>query len=346
MNFHVLTIPQIPTTREYSSFPFNGIILNFCDMLMNNNQNVYYYGHEENDIRSTETINIIPKDFYYNNFSKENLKYSSHSRDNNNPVINKFDSEVHLRVNERLTTDDIVLAFYGFEHYEICKKINCINVEPSIGYEHTFSANKIYASNSHLSISVGAAGNSKSPTDVVIPHMFREEDFVYESEKDNYILFLGRICLDKGCHIVDKLCLNLGFKLKVAGPECGYKFKCNHEYVGNVGIEDRCSLLSKAKALIAPTQYFEPFGQIVIEALLSGTPVITTDWGAFPETNIHGLTGFRCNTYEDFVNAIENIDIIKPSQCRLEGEKYLIENLQDRYLNYMEYILKYYEHKH
>ena len=52
------------------------------------------------------------------------------------------------------------------------------------------------------------------------------------------------------------------------------------------------------------------------------------------------------NTYEDFVNAIENIDIIKPSQCRLEGEKYLIENLQDRYLNYMEYILKDYEHKH
>ena len=113
-----------------------------------------------------------------------------------------------------------------------------------------------------------------------------------------------------------------------------------------MGIEERCNLLSKAKALIAPTQYFEPFGQIVIEALLSGTPVITTDWGAFPETNIHGLTGFRCNTYEDFVNAIENIDIIKPSQCRLEGEKYLIENLQDRYLNYMEYILKYYEHKH
>ncbi len=315
-------------------------------MLMNNNQNVYYYGHEENDIRGTETVNIIPKDFYYSNFSKENLKYSSHSRDNNNPVINKFDSEVHLRVNERLTTDDIVLAFYGFEHYEICKKINCINVEPSIGYEHTFSANKIYASNSHLSISVGAAGNSKSPTDVVIPHMFRKEDFVYESEKDDYILFLGRICVDKGCHIIDKLCLDLGFKLKVAGPECGYKFKCNHEYVGNVGIEERCNLLSKAKALIAPTQYFEPFGQIVIEALLSGTPVITTDWGAFPETNIHGLTGFRCNTYEDFVNAIENIDIIKPSQCRLEGEKYLIENLQDRYLNYMEYILKYYEHKH
>ena len=346
MNFHILTIPQIPTTREYSSFPFNGIILNFCDMLMNNNQNVYYYGHEENDIRGTETVNIIPKDFYYSNFSKENLKYSSHSRDNNNPVINKFDSEVHLRVNERLTTDDIVLAFYGFEHYEICKKINCINVEPSIGYEHTFSANKIYASNSHLSISVGAAGNSKSPTDVVIPHMFRKEDFVYESEKDDYILFLGRICVDKGCHIIDKLCLDLGFKLKVAGPECGYKFKCNHEYVGNVGIEERCNLLSKAKALIAPTQYFEPFGQIVIEALLSGTPVITTDWGAFPETNIHGLTGFRCNTYEDFVNAIENIDIIKPSQCRLEGEKYLIENLQDRYLNYMEYILKYYANKY
>lgn len=343
MNFHILTIPQIPTVRRYSSFPFNSLIINFSKMLIDNKQTVYYYGHEENDVYYSSLINIIPRDFYYKTYSEEQLLRSIPTYSETSDVIKEFNNNIHHEVNKRLTSRDIVLAFYGVEHEYACGLINCINVEPAIGYVHTFSKNKIYASHSHMACSTKDSGEIKSPTDTVIPHMFSEDDFTYKNIKEDYFLYLGRISRSKGCHIIDDLCKELKFKLKVAGLQMDYKFECEHEYMGNVDPVTRRELLSNAKALIAPTQYFEPFGQIVIEALLSGTPVITTDWGAFVETNINGVTGYRCNTYNDFVRSIKNIEKIKPINCRQQGEKYLMSKLQDRYLNYMEYVLNYYD---
>ena len=85
---------------------------------------------------------------------------------------------------------------------------------------------------------------------------------------------------------------------------------------GYANIDQRRELLSGARALIAPTYYVEPFGNMVVEALMSGTPVITTDWGGFIDTNVEGLTGFRCRNFADFVHAMENINQIRPQDCR------------------------------
>lgn len=65
------------------------------------------------------------------------------------------------------------------------------------------------------------------------------------------------------------------------------------EFVGLVGPERRKSLLAGAKATLTPSIYLEPFCGVHVESMLSGTPVITSDVGAFADNNLHGTTGYR-----------------------------------------------------
>jgi glycosyltransferase involved in cell wall biosynthesis len=69
------------------------------------------------------------------------------------------------------------------------------------------------------------------------------------------------------------------------------------------GPKVRAHLMAGAKAVFVPTLYVEPFGNVHVEAMVCGTPVITTDWGVFSETVQHGVTGFRCRTHDEFLAA-------------------------------------------
>ncbi len=87
-------------------------------------------------------------------------------------------------------------------------------------------------------------------------------------------------------------------------------------FVGYADVEKRRRLLANARAVFVLSMYVEPFGGIAVEAMMSGTPVITSDWGAFTETVPHGLVGYRVRTFGQMLWAARNIGNIKPSACR------------------------------
>lgn len=145
---------------------------------------------------------------------------------------------------------------------------------------------------------------------------------------DGYVLVIARLISTKGIQIAVEACLHLNLKLVIAGQgqlkDCVSellidKMGHNLEHIGYVEPAERSILFAKAKCLMLPTLYAEPFGGASVEAQISGIPVITTDWGAFAETVKHGVSGYRCRTLEQFIWALKNVDSLDRKRIRSDA---------------------------
>ena len=83
------------------------------------------------------------------------------------------------------------------------------------------------------------------------------------------------------------------------------------QYVGRVDGEAKSRLLGGARALIYPLESPEPFGLVMIEAMLSGTPVAALSLGAVPEVVDYGVTGF-------YAKDLDHLVALMPDVLRLE----------------------------
>jgi glycosyltransferase involved in cell wall biosynthesis len=152
-------------------------------------------------------------------------------------------------------------------------------------------------------------------------------EYFFSETKDEYFLFavkmLERLEL-KGLAIAISLADRLGFKLTIAGSSCNkileseFAQMCRSkgiEFVGEVYGARKAELFAGAKGLLFPTMQDEPFGLVIAEALISGTPVICSNRGACPELVTEDV-GFVCADLDDYARAIERIAEISPHTCR------------------------------
>jgi FkbM family methyltransferase len=348
MRFHVLGLPHTVSSKDFNACAYTQKVVKFCKMMSARGHYIIHYGHEDSDVICNEHVSVIANEDWQIAYGNYDWRKNFFKFDIEDHAYKTFYKNAIEEVGKRKQPLDFILPFWGSGVRPICDAhSDMICVEPGIGYAGGHWARwKIFESYAIYHAYCGIQNVSNCNQDwyeVVIPNYFDLEDFDYSEEKDDYFLFLGRVYSGKGIEIAIQMTEKIGAKLIVAGqnPD-NMTFPDHVEYIGYADIETRKRLLSRAKGLIIGSMYVEPFGGVQVEALLSGTPTITTDWGAFTENNIQGITGYRCRTFEDFVNAGKNIDKIKPSDCREFAEKFSLENVALMYEKYFQDVLNVY----
>jgi glycosyltransferase involved in cell wall biosynthesis len=166
-----------------------------------------------------------------------------------------------------------------------------------------------------------------------VPNALDVRDYPFRADKDDYLLFLGRLSPEKGVHVAVDAARAAGSRLVIAGKcaephEHRYfaefvqpRLGADTEFVGEVADTRRTDLLARAQALLVPVQWEEPFGLVSIEALASGTPVVGLRRGAIPEIVDDGRTGWVCDDAAGMTAAIRRLDEIDPRDCRAAAER-------------------------
>jgi glycosyltransferase involved in cell wall biosynthesis len=276
-------------------------------MLTDRGHHVTLYGGPGDDTASSEHVTVVTDDDRRRWFGDETWEET---------VFNEFDpvSAPWLTMNghtiaaiaERIEPGDIIFLTMGTAQAAIQQAFpNHVVAECGVGYEGVLhNTHRCYESYAWMHYMWGKTGVTDGRWfDTVINNACDPADYTYRADHDGYLLFMGRHTPRKGLEVVAELANHHRvITAGQGGPIDGV------EYAGVVRGKEKAELLAGARALLAPTQYIEPFGGVAVEAMLSGVPVISSPFGAFSETVADGISGFRCHTLGQFIRAADALD--------------------------------------
>jgi glycosyltransferase involved in cell wall biosynthesis len=143
-----------------------------------------------------------------------------------------------------------------------------------------------------------------------------------------YCAYLGRFAREKAPHVAIDVARAAGVRIQIAGKPHWR----DHDYfeaelkprlampgvtaIGEVGGERKRDFLAGASALLFPIDWEEPFGLVMIEAMLSGTPVLAFARGSVPEIVEDGVTGFVCADQDEMSARLSAIGSFDRAACR------------------------------
>ncbi len=168
-------------------------------------------------------------------------------------------------------------------------------------------------------------------------------DYPFSATHGDYLLFVGRISMEKGTHIAIEAAQHLNLPLIIAAklnPTDQAYFREYVEprlsdqirWVGEVDDEERNRLMVGALCFLHPITWREPFGLTLIEAMATGCPVVAFDKGSIPEIIKSGETGYVVHDIEGMLEAISNVTTLDREVCRTHAlENFSATRMADDY---------------
>ena len=360
-------VPQYAVTNEEHTCAFVQKVRKGSKMLTKLGHTNYHYGHEKSDVVCTKHITVtndeILRKSYGEDWHKQLLAFDGQK----DHAFQEYNKNCEMELRNHCQVGDFVLAWGGHMHYNLCQSISDLPVhivEPGIGYPDVFAQYKVFESSAWLHFQRGKAHAASDLRErypkinevqqynrwdvrslydpdyntTVIPNFFDPDEFDYDDEKDNYMLFLGRVQHCKGVDIAVELSKATGIPLTIAGPgnvnEIGIDIPDNTTVIGHADFDVRRRLYAKARVVVCPSRYIEPFLGVPIEAGLSGTPFIVPNYGAPREYCVQGKNGYIFNNFEQMVWAVNNIDSISPKDCYELAWRFSLDRISLMYHEY------------
>ncbi|HEX6207929.1 MAG TPA: glycosyltransferase family 4 protein [Actinomycetota bacterium] len=180
--------------------------------------------------------------------------------------------------------------------------------------------------------------------------------YPFRSEKEEFLCFIGRANPDKGAHRAVLAARAAGMPLVMA-VKMAHPVEREHwtrevepllgpdvTVLGEISVEEKADLMSRARAVLFPIDWPEPFGLVMTEAMACGTPVIATPRGAVPEVIADGRTGFLVSVEgypEEAAGAIGRLGEIDPEACRSHvAERFSKESMVEGYERVFERVVE------
>lgn len=173
-----------------------------------------------------------------------------------------------------------------------------------------------------------AATAGPIPITAVIHHGVDPDRIPVGHGEGDYVVFLGRMAPGKGVDVAARVARAAGVPLKIAAKmrQPAEREYFEHrvrpllgpgvQYLGEVGGAGKLELLGRARALLNPIRWDEPFGMVMIESLACGTPVIASPHGSVPEIVEDGITGHVAATEVDLADALGRVGELDRTACR------------------------------
>jgi glycosyltransferase involved in cell wall biosynthesis len=228
---------------------------------------------------------------------------------------------------------DVVHDHCGFVALAMADRIDTPIVHTLHG-PFTDSTAAFYARHGHKAALVGIseAQLSSAPRGLggigVIPNPIDLRPWPLCDRKDDYLLWVGRMTPEKGPHRAIAVARAAGLPLVLAGViQPGQQAFFDRQvaphidgdrvrFIGEVGGDVKRSVFARARGLLMPIRWDEPFGMVMVEALACGTPVIAFPEGAAREIVVDGKTGFLVDDERAMAAAVGRLPVIASQDCR------------------------------